>query len=265
MIPKNFLQLTLIFRKFLTPDIFELVFEKPAGFTYAPGQFVQFKIPARNASRSDAGGPQENNPAASSGASFVLRTYSIASHPGEPELKFCVKDLPDGKAPAYFKNLKIGDGVEVALPAGYFVLQPSPVQTNIFIATGTGLAPVRSLVLESLKNNFSTKLLFGVRREEDIFWDRELTAWATQYKNFSYLLTLSRPSENWTGSATSAGSEQAGSPQAGLKGRVSAHLPALIQSEAEYYLCGSLPMVKEVRQILLEHKIDSSRIHFEIF
>lgn len=225
----DFTPVTLRACTLIASDILELVFEKPANFTYTPGQFVQFKIPSSN--------------------SFVLRTYSIASHPSENVLRFLVKKLPGGAAAPYFKKMQTGESAEVTAPSGHFILRPRLDAANIFIATGTGLAPVRSLVLESLQKNIPTKLLFGVRSEADIFWQEDLLALVKQFKNFSYVLTLSQPAGDWTGA----------------RGRVTTHVPGLMSPRADYYVCGSLPMVKNMRQLLLQQQVVTKKIYFEIF
>lgn len=229
MVLPQFQPITLKSKRFIARDILELEFFKPAGFNFLAGQFVQFKIP-------------ENN-------SFVLRSFSICSSPAEDALLFCTKVLPGGVASALFCSLAEGETIEISPATGQFVCRPEHAPRKIFIAAGTGLAPIRGMIADRFGSPDSLHLLFGVRSEPDIFWDEEFKALQAQFPNFYYQLTLSRPSDTW----------------AGARGRVSAHLPALINPAAEYYICGSLEMVKDVRQILLEHKIGSSQIHFEIF
>jgi NAD(P)H-flavin reductase len=98
----------------------------------------------------------------------------------------------------------------------------------------------------------TTKLevLFGVRSEADVFWLERLKNYDEMHAQFSYQVTLSRPDQ----------------PTAwqGLVGRVTAHIPHH-HVEAEYYLCGSLEMVKDVRKILVDKGVPMKQIHFEIF
>lgn len=225
----QFQPITLQSKRFIARDILELEFFKPVGFNFLAGQFVQFKIP-------------ENN-------SFVLRSFSICSSPAEAALLFCTKVLPTGVASALFCSLKENDKVEISPATGQFVCRPKHSARKIFIAAGTGLAPIRGMISDRFGSQDSLHLLFGVRSEPDIFWDEEFKNLQAEFSNFSYQLTLSRPNENW----------------AGLRGRVSAHVPVILDQNAEYYICGSLEMVKDVRQILLEHKIGSSQVHWEIF
>ena len=215
----------------LTADILELHFAKPADFQFAAGQFVQFLI------------PDDPNPA--------LRAYSISSAPQANDLEFCVKLLPDGKASTYFFRMKEGETVRMRGPKGRFTNNhPTPIYC---IATGAGIAPVMSIIQEELlytKTEREVRLLFGVRSEEDVFWQDRLEALAKQSTFFSYDMTLSQPKP--TGS------------WAGLRGRVTEHILHHL-SDHHFFLCGNAAMVKDVRQVLLENGVDKKFIHFEIF
>lgn len=218
----------------LTSDMLELVLEKPAGFSFQAGQFVQFFIP-------DVA-PQA-----------VLRSYSIASAPSTETLLFCVKILPtekQGKASVYLPGLKPGDVITFRGPEGRFVVAQNQELPKIFVATGSGIAPMRAMLADELSkpNNQSLHLLFGVRSQNDVFWKEEFGALAEKFKNFTFTLTLSQPVGAWLGNV----------------GRVTDHLSEL-PSEADWYLCGSLPMVKDVRSMLTGRGVSSKQIHFEIF
>lgn len=215
----------------LTPDILELHFTKPDGFEFQAGQFVQFFIP---------GHP---NPA--------LRAYSISSAPQTDDLEFCAKLLPGGKASAHFACMKEGEAIRMRGPKGQFTNDhPTPIYC---VATGAGIAPVMSIIQEELqykKTDREVRLLFGVRSEEDIFWQKRFEALAKQSPFFSFDMSLSQPKP--TGS------------WAGLRGRVTEHILHHL-SDHHFFLCGNAAMVKDVRQILLENGVDKQFIHFEIF
>ena len=219
----------LLSKQMLSRDIMELRFEKPPSFTFVPGQFVRFVIPSAELS--------------------VFRPFSISSMPSNEYLEFCAKILPDGKASNYFVALTTGDTISISQPQGVFVCQPEPAYTTMFIATGAGVAPIMSMIQHHV--SVSTKkiqLLFGVRTPEDVFWTDRLDELSASYPNFTFQLTLSRPSDSWHG----------------LHGRVSDHVTHL-SAQSEYYICGSAPMVKDVRSLLLANGVGSRAIHFEIF
>ncbi len=214
----------------IAKDVFEIHLEKPAGFAFTAGQFIQFRIPE--------------------GDKIWLRSYSMASAPHEEVLVFCAKVYPTGKASARFQAANPGDVIEFQGPVGRFVsAAPTPL---VLIATGAGLAPIMSIIRDELfvkKNPERIHLLFGVRKQEDVFWKQELEALQAQFPHFSFDLTLSQPESEW----------------GGKQGRVTAHLVDAINANAHYFLCGNLEMVKEVKQLLIERLIPAGNIHFEIF
>lgn len=225
--------LTLIKKTIIARDVVEFRFAKPAGFTFKAGQFLQFKIPTETG--------------------VVLRSYSIASAPEDEYIEICLKVLPNGKASVFLSALEVGESAMVQGPEGHFVCKDEHSPHKIFIATGTGLAPIMSMVPDQLarpQENSQVHVLFGVRNEADLFWVERLDAFQKKYSHFSHNVTLSQPDQptGWQG----------------LVGRVTAHVPQH-HLEAEYYLCGSLEMVKDVRKILVDKGVPTKHIHFEIF
>ena len=75
----------------------------------------------------------------------------------------------------------------------------------VFVATGTGIAPFRAMLRElhamgGIPKHCQVWLLFGVRTAEDIIYDAEFRALASQYPSFHYQLALSREMKNTDGS-----------------------------------------------------------------
>ncbi|HYE60283.1 MAG TPA: FAD-binding oxidoreductase [Candidatus Kapabacteria bacterium] len=222
--------LTLTEKKEIAKNLRELHFTKPDNFQFSAGQFIQCHIP-------DQG-------------KIVLRSYSLSSRPGQDDIELCVKLLPEGKASQHFQRMNIGEHLTVQGPLGRFIVTPDDTALS-FIATGAGLAPIMGMIQDELVTNLSQKnirLLFGVRSEEDIFWIDRLNALEEQYPNFRYYLTLSQPSDAWTG----------------LRGRVTDHVQSIDPSHT-FYLCGSAEMVKDVRHHLVAQGTPVKNIRFEIF
>lgn len=226
---QTFYSVTLLTKAVLAKDIFELRFTKPAGFDFVAGQFVQFRVP--------------------DGEKFVLRSYSISSISTDAYLEFCIKILPDGKASTWFAQMAVGSTAELGVPRGMFVVQQAVDDPSYYIATGTGMAPVMSMVTTAAAADrlATAEVFFGVRSEEDLFWVDRLRALETDGGPLRVHITLSRPSESWVG----------------LRGRVTDHLK--VDSTAHYYICGSIEMVKDVRAKLLAGGVPTKNIHFEIF
>lgn len=217
-------------QKLLTPNMLELRLERPANFDYAAGQFIQFRI-------------QENG-------QYILRAYSLASHPGQADLLFCVKLLPGGIGSTFAANAAPGTMLEWHGPQGRFV-QETGNQSLVCIATGAGIAPIFGIIHDELLNKKNTEpihLLFGVRARADIFWFETLDQLARQFPNFTYQLTLSQADAAWEGKT----------------GRVIDHLHSLPVG-SHHFICGSADMVKDVRYKLLERNVRPAEIHFEIF
>ena len=150
-------------------------------------------------------------------------------------------------------DLRLGDEVYLQGPFGDFILHP-PMRDTIFIATGTGIAPFRSMLHwllsdESRHQGKHLWLLFGNRRIEDIYYHDEFLRLADLHSNFHYLPTLSRADEKWQG----------------LRGYVQQHVPELAQGRLDMhaYICGLDKMVKANRELLKSLGWDRKSIRYE--
>ncbi len=217
-------------KKFITPKVIELRFEKPARFSFVSGEYIQIKVP--------------------DGAQSVFRAYSIASVPKDTELVFCIKIVNEGLATTYLSRLEKGDRLELRGPGGDFRwLAGAPGYW--YVAASVGIAPLLSMIrhqLEDLKSSEPVYLLFGVRSEADIFWIDELDQLVKQFSQFSYSVTLSEPSADWRG----------------LKGRVTDHLDRAPHAY-HFYLCGAGGMVNDVRMLLQSLGVSPKQIQVELF
>jgi len=220
---------SIIKKENLNSDTIYLQLKKPENYDFLPGQFLQTFF------------------------EDVKRSYSIFSKPSSETLDLCIKCLEGGKASEIFKNISVGEEITISSPMGHFIITEEDIERT-YIATGSGLAPVVSMIKTSLEDyghKSKIYLLFGLRHEENIFYKTELEELSAQYPNFSFDITLSRPSENWKGNS----------------GRVSVYLPEKIvtRKNNHFFLCGSPEMVKYVRKLLIENDVDMKKIKFEIF
>ncbi len=216
----------IIAKKLVADHFLEIQFAKPADFDYEAGQFLQLLVP----------------PAA------TPRSYSLSSIPTDQYLEFGVKLYDQGLASEYLQTLNVGDQVELKGSFGRFVnIHPDPI---VGVATGAGLVPIYGLLkheLQTKKNQVPLHLVFGVRSQADIFWLDRLEALSQAFSNFSFELTLSQPTPDWSG----------------LTGRVTEHLKII--PAARYFICGNPEMVKDARAQLLEQAVPVANIHLEIF
>lgn len=208
----------------LTSDIREIILEliEPSALSFQAGQSIAVAVPDRSSS------------------SPVLRYFSIASPPhSSKQLILLLNSQDRGKGSTFLLENDIGAEVQISGPYGSFMLQHEPDRELLFVGTGTGVAPLWSMIATLLEESTSQplKLLWGVRSELDRYYLQELEAWTTQHKNFSYILTLSNPSAAWQGK----------------KGRVTDLLQELSTVDhLAVYVCGNRSMVKEVSDLLKE-------------
>jgi ferredoxin-NADP reductase len=174
-----------------------------------------------------------------------------------------VVELVDGGvASTYLKNLKINDQVLFKGPAGMFTLKETS-KNKIFFATGTGIAPIRSMIMESQKLEVkSQKFLFwGLRKKEDVYFLEEFKKIKEEDKNFEFKICLSKE--------TSLSPVESDFFSLG-------HVDSVFEKELfpkikktifdfEFYLCGARAVVESLRQFLLQKNIPQSAIFFEKF
>ena len=99
--------------------------------------------------------------------------------------------------------------------------------------------------------NLKYRLLFGLRTEKDIYYEKELQQLQTELSDFKFEYVLSRPLETWTGK----------------KGYVQnfIHEFDFMNTQTTFYLCGNGGMIKGVKEILEKEEFDKTRIHSEAF
>ena len=184
----------------------------------------------------------------------ITRAYSIASPPGDDNrFALCLNRVQDGFMSNFLCDMKEGDEIHCQGPFGDFILRP-PLRDTVFIATGTGIAPFRSMLHWLLANPARHQekqlwLVFGNRTERDIYYHEEFLRLASQRNNFHYRPTLSRGGGDWQG----------------LRGYVQEHVPEVVQGRADMhaYICGLEKMIKANRDLLKSTGWDRKSILYE--
>ncbi len=171
----------------------------------------------------------------------VNRTMSIASPPSEKTSIMLIHDVsPMGVYSKWTLAAKVGDQMELMGPLGNFTYKESP-RGKILVATGTGIAPFHSMIGDHPSDMM--EVYWGLRHEEDIFWQKEFGAAALH-------IILSQPSDVW----------------GGKRGHVQDHLFSRTNlRESEYYLCGNKAMVEDVRVKLKDAGVPDTQVKFELF
>lgn len=216
----------------IAPQVRHFVFDVPEveRLSFVPGQFVSLRADLEN---------QE-----------ITRAYSIASPPDGNCFELCLNLVEDGLFSPHLFELSPGDSVEMAGPLGTFTLR-QPVGDCVFVATGTGIAPFRSMLYEQLRHDLSNRftLLFGVRHEYGVLYRSEFEALAKRHPNFRFWPALSRPTAAWTGRV----------------GHVQTHLVEAVgdRRDLTVYVCGLKAMVDDVRSMLKQLGFERRRIVYE--
>lgn len=217
-----------------TEDVIELEFETPEPFNYLAGQFVTFKI-------ADKTPP-------------CFRAYSISVAPKKDGNIFatCLKVIPGGRGSNWLNSLKIGDKLEFMGPNGKLIFNTPPEKLALFIATGTGITPLKALIEDELNKDSQQKLhlLFGLRHIKDVIYKEYFENLSKKHSNFTVKYTLSRPeNDSWTGS----------------KGRVTEILRKmdLDPQNTEIYICGLKDMINDVSIFLKSKGFEDNAIHVE--
>lgn len=221
--------------RMLTPTVFEIGFESVLPLTFEAGQFISVVIPGA--------GPKGRD---------LRRAYSIASPPGRNPVELCVKLVEGGPGTSYLFRLRQGDTFRGFAPYGNFTCVTRSDRNACFVATGTGIAPFRSMILSKSPQAgkpLSTTLLMGVRDAAELLYDSELHA----LKELQYVPCITRPTPAWRG----------------FRGRVTQYLRSADASfpwaQTDFYLCGSGEMIDEVKAILTERGVAKEAIHQELY
>jgi ferredoxin-NADP reductase len=208
--------------RILSPTVKELSLEPTRGpLTFVAGQWLNAYV--------------------QTDGTLVKRAYSIANAPGSRHVELAVTYVEGGAASPALHALCVGAELEIDGPHGMFTRSPAErLEPSLFVATGTGLAPFRSMLQAELGDPTLAPitLLFGCRTTQDVLWRAELDALTARYPRLSVVVTLSRPEASWTGRT----------------GYVQNHLATLTEQIGlpRVYICGLTRMVSEVRRVLKE-------------
>ena len=209
--------------KDLTHDVrqIDLRLIEPNTISFKPGQFVSFEVPHSRPDRS------------------VTRPYSIVSQPSRSDVITLLFNLvPGGPGSTYLFSLKAGEKTQFKGPAGNFYLREDPGRELLFIATGTGIAPIWSMLLANAEraDPRPATLFWGLRSQRDLYYQNELARLARTTKTLNAITTLSRPEPGWSGES----------------GRVLRLIEWQVSSvkNLAVYLCGNSAMIADATALL---------------
>ena len=188
------------------------------------------------------------------------RSYSLASSPGDTNLiEIAIELIDDGEVSSYFHDsVEPGEMIEVRGPiGGHFTWEPSHTKSSIFVAGGSGIAPIISMLRHrfTVKNNAPALLLFSVRTEDDILYREELEKMSDNDPSLHVVTTVTRgTSKDWIGNKRRID-----------QGMIDSALVNTGVKPESAYVCGGSGFVESIADILLDTGLDFKQIHIERF
>lgn len=230
----------LLSKKQMTHDIVELRIRllEPNRIEFTAGQYAQLESREYK------------------GRESVIRAYSISSVPSDTgHVEFMIRLVPNGICTTWvFDHLKEGQEVNLSGPYGDFHLRPTEAPV-IFIAGGSGMAPIWSMLRDMKEKGSTRKALyfFGAQTRRDLFLVDELKQLEKELPGFSFIPALSgEPQENgWSGDTGL------------ITDVVARRVPDASRYEA--YLCGSPGMIDACIKVLTAAGMPEEKIFYDKF
>lgn len=184
----------------------------------------------------------------------VKRSYSIANaYQVNGFLTFLIKKYENGHMSRYwFEEARINDLLRIEGPIGSFFLRETEIENIVFLATGTGVAPINAIlekINQSEKNILKKYWVFvGARFESDLFMKMDKFNFIN---NLTYVPVLSRGSKEWNG-------ERGYVQEILIKYNISL-------TNAQVYACGSNEMIESAKKLLIEEGLSNKNFFSDAF
>ncbi len=219
--------------------IIQISSKNAPNFSFIPGQFVMI-------SAGSVPNPQDPS-------RLKYSSMSVASAPHQKGMiELCIR-LPEDRpgVSLYLKNnAKIGMIIKVKGAFGVFGMNKE--QKNVvFVATGTGIAPLMSMLRHLVFEKFSGKILFfyGCRSKEDFLYEEELKQIVKNNKNFELHVMFSRDQQDGKIGYIQDTINEFDFPK---------------EKEKTFaYICGNPSSVEAQVAVLKEKGFSNEQIHFE--
>jgi len=205
-----------------------------AAAQFVAGQFAELEIP-------DAG---------------IRRSYSLASTPNwDGTLEFLIRLHPGGAFSTWLTaRAAIGDVMLVHGPKGQFTLDEASAAPCCFLAGGTGLAPVLSMLrqMAEFADARPCRLIFGVNRVDELFALDAIEELKAALPQLSVTLCVWKPEGAWDGFA--------GTPAEAL----AAELKEAAE-RPDVYVCGPPALIAAAKEAAVAGGVRPDRIFSELF
>ncbi|MSQ49249.1 MAG: CDP-6-deoxy-delta-3,4-glucoseen reductase [Betaproteobacteria bacterium] len=169
----------------LTDDVMLLHLKLPANekFVFLAGQFIEFLL-------KDGG----------------RRSFSMANPPHDTELiQLHVRHVAGGQFTDHvFNKMKERDILRCEGPLGTFFLREESAKPVVFVASGTGFAPIKAVIEHMLHQGIARPmtLYWGGRRPKDLYLHALAEQWATEHPgviNYVPVISDGLPEDHWNG------------------------------------------------------------------
>lgn len=215
-------------------------FDKPPGFVFTPGQFIDIDL--LNPAETDATGN--------------TRGFSISSAPYETTIMVTTR-LRDTAFKRVLKVMPLGTEVKIEGPFGNLRLHNAAKRTAVFLAGGIGITPFRSILLDAARRKLPQQLylFFSNHRPEDAPFLNELQSLEKQNPNYKFIGTMTKM-------------ERSKLPWRGELGFINKEMLAKYLGGAAspiYYIAGPPAMVGSLHAVLQEANIDDDDVRTEEF
>jgi ferredoxin-NADP reductase/Na+-translocating ferredoxin:NAD+ oxidoreductase RnfD subunit len=229
--------LKLLSKREIATDVWEFTFEKPTGFSFQAGQYLEWMLPHTN---TDSRGER--------------RYFTIASSPTEEVVRLALKFVYNGSTyKARLRNMEPGESIIASQLAGDFLLPRSSDQKLGFIAGGIGVTPFSSHIqfLKDTQSKRDVKLFYCVNTESEM-------AFVKSFAEASAVLALETIPVVAKGKSSS-GSETGFITKEMLVKRAPDYL------ERHWYLSGPPPMVNAYGSLLKKVGVPAKQITKDFF
>jgi len=226
---------------------------EPKEINFRAGQYLMLKVPSDK-------GP-------------VSRLYSIASsNTIKNSFDLIIGIIPGGLASNYLFSLTENTEVIFQGPAGMFGLKEND-REKIFLVTGTGIAPIRSILISNIKDQISKlqsksqkyNLFWGLKNYSDVYMLDEFKQLNNEaMKQFEFKICLSQEQNLDMIPEEDKKYFELGHVDSCF-GKQYNNITIEQLSNIELYLCGGRTVVDSLRQFLLTKNVPQENIYFEKF
>ncbi|TAL93221.1 MAG: CDP-6-deoxy-delta-3,4-glucoseen reductase [Paraburkholderia sp.] len=133
----------------------------------------------------------------------IRRSLSVASSPDDAEfIELHLRNYGGPFSTHVFNKMKVSDLLRLEGPMGTFFIRDDSEKPIIFVASGTGFAPIKSMIEHQVRKDDrrSMTLYWGGRRPSDLYLDTLAQEWVKEHGvNYVPVVSDPRPEDAWSG------------------------------------------------------------------